>query len=196
MNRLLISLTIAALFGSTFALAIDDMNTVKKTNTTSYKANDSTSIFYNARTNPDLTEFILRSDRSGLPGMLKTNTNYTIFAPSNVAYSALSAEDQRKWADSVYVGNAMRYLVIPGRRLTTADLMKMDGQNLRTLDGNELTVTVDGNKIMIGKATIAKKELSTATATLYEIDTVILPTAPRSATTDKTTTQPGGTKAK
>ncbi len=74
--------------------------------------------------------------------------------------------------------------------------LKTGNYYLRTLDGNELTFTIDGNKIMIGKATIAKKELSTATATLYEIDTVILPTAPRSATTDKTTTQPGGTKAK
>lgn len=194
MNRYFICLTIAALLGSNFALAVDDLNPLTKSTETSYTAKDSTSVFYNARTNPDLTEFLLRVDRSGLPGMLRTNMNYTIFAPSNQAYSAISAEDQRKWADSTFTRNAMRYLVVPGKRLTTADLMSMNGQTLRTLDGNELMVKVDGKKIMIGNATIAKKELASASATLYEIDTVILPTAP--AMKEAKTLEQPATKAK
>ena len=68
------------------------------------------------------------------------------------------------------------YHVVAGERLEAADLAGVT--ELETFTGAMLPVSVEGDTIMVGgQATVLVPDIQTANATVYLIDTVMIPPA-------------------
>jgi uncharacterized surface protein with fasciclin (FAS1) repeats len=67
-----------------------------------------------------------------------------------------------------------RYHVIPGKALA-ADVVKLDGQAVRTAEGHSPKIVVKDGGVTIGGAKVVKTDIECANGIIHGIDTVILP---------------------
>ncbi|MBL0062302.1 MAG: fasciclin domain-containing protein [bacterium] len=176
MLRLFVSLTIAALLASTFAFAGDtQVSTTAKTVPTTEKMTAPPTFLESAHRNPEVGTFVKQGEIGGIQNLLDPTKIYTVFAPTNNAYEACPASEKELMKSPQHASASMRSLVVPDKKLSTADLLKMDGQTLKTIDGQMLTVHVKDNKIMIGDATVKGNDMPISNTILHEIDKVIMP---------------------
>ena len=128
-----------------------------------------------ASNNPMLTTLT-----SALSGKLNPNVNlvdtlnngqYTVFAPTNAAFDKLPAAtiDKLK-TDAPLLKSILTYHVVQGQ-LSPA---KVDGTRA-TLQGANSTVTGQGNDLKVNDAGLVCGGVHTANATVYMIDTVLMP---------------------
>ncbi|MBX9641000.1 MAG: fasciclin domain-containing protein [Mycobacteriaceae bacterium] len=128
-----------------------------------------------ASNNPMLTTLT-----SALSGKLNPQVNlvdtlnsgqYTVFAPTNAAFDKLPAAtiDQLK-TDAKLLNSILTYHVVNGQ----ASPSKVVGSH-KTLQGAEVTVTGGGNDLKVNKSGLVCGGVHTANATVYMIDTVLMP---------------------
>ncbi|OBH48953.1 hypothetical protein A5683_05090 [Mycobacterium mantenii] len=128
-----------------------------------------------ASNNPMLTTLT-----SALSGKLNPNVNlvdtlnngqYTVFAPTNAAFDKLPAAtiDKLK-TDSQLLKSILTYHVVQGQQSPR----KVDGDHT-TLQGAKLSVTGQGNGLKVNDAGLVCGGVHTANATVYMIDTVLMP---------------------
>lgn len=99
------------------------------------------------------------------------NGQYTVFAPTNAAFDKLPAATiDRLKTDAQLLTSILTYHVVSGQ----ASPSKVDGGH-KTLQGADLTVTGVGNDIMVNTAGLVCGGVHTANATVYMIDTVLMP---------------------
>jgi uncharacterized surface protein with fasciclin (FAS1) repeats len=119
---------------------------------------------------------------AALSGKLNPNVNlvdtlnsgqYTVFAPTNAAFDKLPAAtiDQLK-TDSKLLSGILTYHVVAGQ----ASPSKVDGTR-KTLQGADVTVMGTGNALTVNNAGLVCGGVHTANATVYMIDTVLMPPA-------------------
>ena len=119
---------------------------------------------------------------AGLAETLSGPGPFTVFAPTNAAFEKLpkgAVEGLLKPESKAKLAGVLTYHVIPGR-LVAADLK--DGQELTTVNGEKLKVTVKDGKVMIGNgkdapATVQIADVISSNGVTHVIDSVILPTA-------------------
>ena len=130
-----------------------------------------------ASNNPLLTTLT-----SALSGKLNPNVNlvdtldggqFTVFAPVNDAFAKIPAPtlDSLK-TDSPTLNKILTYHVVPGQ----ASPSKVIGTHT-TVEGATLTVTGSGNDLKVNGASVICGGVHTANATVYLIDTVLMPPA-------------------
>ncbi|KLO40876.1 cell surface protein [Mycobacterium nebraskense] len=130
-----------------------------------------------ASNNPVLTTLT-----AALSGKLNPNVNlvdtlnngqYTVFAPTDAAFNKLPAAtiDKLK-TDSQLLTSILTYHVLPGQ-LTPARVV---GSH-KTVQGANVTVTGQGNDLRVNNAGLVCGGVPTANATVYMIDTVLMPPA-------------------
>ena len=128
-----------------------------------------------ASNNPMLTTLT-----SALSGKLNPNVNlidtlnngqYTVFAPTDAAFGKLppATVDKLK-TDAPLLKSILTYHVVQGQ-LSPA---KVDGTH-PTLQGGTSTVTGQGNDLKVNDAGLVCGGVHTANATVYLIDTVLMP---------------------
>jgi len=99
------------------------------------------------------------------------NGQYTVFAPTNAAFSKLPAATiDRLKTDAPLLTRILTYHVVSGQ----ASPSKVDGGH-KTLQGADVTVTGVGNDIKVNGAGLVCGGVHTANATVYMIDTVLMP---------------------
>jgi transforming growth factor-beta-induced protein len=97
---------------------------------------------------------------------------YTVFAPSNSAFSAI--ENDTLLADSDLSRRVLQYNIVE-QELTASELANMNGQTLTTLDGSELTVNVtDDGTVMVNGATITRPNVEARNGVIHFTDQVLL----------------------
>jgi uncharacterized surface protein with fasciclin (FAS1) repeats len=117
---------------------------------------------------------------AALSGNLNPNVNlvdtlnsgqYTVFAPTNAAFDKLpgSTIDELK-TNADMLKSILTYHVVQGQ-LSPA---KVDGMH-KTLQGAGVTVTGTGNNVRVNDAGLVCGGVHTANATVYMIDTVLMP---------------------
>ena len=105
---------------------------------------------------------------------------FTVFAPTNAAFEAylgdmgMSVDDVL--ADTEALTALLQAHVIAGTD-DSAMVMEMAGQSFTTLAGNELAVTVDGDTVSVGGATVTDYDLTADNGVIHVIDTVLTPPA-------------------
>jgi uncharacterized surface protein with fasciclin (FAS1) repeats len=128
-----------------------------------------------ASNNPMLTTLI-----AAISGKLNPDVNlidtlengeYTVFAPTDAAFAKLPAAtiDSLK-TDSTTLTRILTYHVVPGQLSTTGVV----GTHA-TVEGQPLTVSGGGNSIEVNDASVVCGGVPTANATVYLIDTVLMP---------------------
>jgi uncharacterized surface protein with fasciclin (FAS1) repeats len=90
---------------------------------------------------PDNTKFAAALERSGVAKALTPDGTFTVFAPTNAAFSGAPA-------DKAALARAMGYLVVRGRYDSQAllkDINQQGGQvRLKTLEGGVITAQMNG----------------------------------------------------
>lgn len=123
----------------------------------------------------DHTTFVAAVTAAGLVETLKGAGPFTVFAPTNAAFSALPAgtvDGLLKPESKAALTNILTYHVVAGV-VKAADLK--DGQKVKTLQGEELTVTIKDGKVMINGANVTAADLSGKNGVVHVIDAVLMP---------------------
>ena len=130
-----------------------------------------------ASNNPLLTTLTAAVSGKLNPGVNLVDTldggQFTVFAPTDDAFAKLpqSTIDSLK-TDSPGLTNILTYHVVPGQLSPSS----VDGTH-QTVQGESLTVTGMGNNIKVNNASVICGGVHTANATVYMIDTVLMPPA-------------------
>lgn len=131
-----------------------------------------------ASNNPLLTTLV-----SAVSGQLNPNVNlvdtlngseFTVFAPVDDAFAKIDAATiETLKTDSDLLTKILTYHVVPGQ-IAPADIEGMH----TTVEGQDLEVTGSGDDWMVnGESTVICGGVKTANATVYLIDTVLMPPA-------------------
>lgn len=124
---------------------------------------------------PDHTTLVAAVTAAGLVETLKGAGPYTVFAPTNAAFAALPAgtvDGLLKPENKAALTNVLTYHVVSGS-VKAADLK--DGQKVKTLQGEELTVTIKDGKVMINEANVSTADLTGSNGVIHVLDAVLMP---------------------
>jgi transforming growth factor-beta-induced protein len=109
---------------------------------------------------------------------LKGNGPFTVFAPTDAAFSKLppgTLDDLLRPENKEKLTNILTYHVLNERK-TTADIKGMIlPAQLNTLSGIKSIVDVNGDSVKLNTATITKADVSGTNGIVHVIDTVLLP---------------------
>ena len=124
---------------------------------------------------PDHTTLVAALTAAGLVETLKGAGPFTVFAPTNAAFSALPAgtvDGLLKPENKEKLTKILTYHVVAGA-IKAADLK--DGQKVKTLQGEELTVSIKAGKVMINGANVTAADLIGSNGVVHVIDAVLMP---------------------
>ena len=124
---------------------------------------------------PDLSTLVTALQDGGLVGTLSGKGPFTVFAPTNEAFSA--ATGQRVWpsADKASEVDVLTYHVVAGA-IHAKDLK--DRVTVKTLEGQDLTVRVDGGEVFINSARVVTADVDASNGVVHTLDTVLIPPGP------------------
>ena len=126
----------------------------------------------------DLTILVAAVDAAGLTGALTGEGPFTIFAPNDEAFESylgemgMTAEDAL--ADTEFLSTLLQGHVVEAGD-DSAMVAGMVDNPFVSLAGTELPVTVDGDTITIGGATIVEADIFATNGVIHVIDTVLAP---------------------
>ena len=129
-----------------------------------------------ASNNPLLSTLVAAVDAAGLVDTLNTGGPFTVFAPINTAFDKIDpATLESVLADTAALTGILTYHVLP-EQLSSADLA---GGTFATVNGAELGVAMVNDTLVIngGAAAVLCADVPTANATVFLIDTVLMPPA-------------------
>ena len=112
---------------------------------------------------------------AGLVDTLKGKGPFTVFAPIDVAFNKLPAgtlDDLLKPKNKTKLQGILTYHVVPSK-LMSADVVKL--KKAKTMNGQELTIKAEGNKVMVDSAKVIKKDIICSNGVIHFIDTVVMP---------------------
>jgi uncharacterized surface protein with fasciclin (FAS1) repeats len=124
---------------------------------------------------PDHTTLVAAVTAAGLVETLSGTGPFTIFAPTNAAFAALPAgtvDNLLKPESKDQLTSVLTYHVVAGN-VMAADLS--DGQVVKTLNGQDLTVSIKDGKVMINGATVTAADLAGSNGVIHVVDAVLLP---------------------
>ena len=120
--------------------------------------------------------FLKAVEAAGLTSTLQKPGPYTVFAPTDTAFSKLPAgtlDDLLKPENKAKLVATLSYHIAPGK-YTNTDLLKLD--EVKTLQGTEVDVdSPDGKLIEIDEAKILGADVEAANGVLHAIDAVLQP---------------------
>ncbi|MBT9254268.1 fasciclin domain-containing protein [Phycicoccus sp. MAQZ13P-2] len=120
-------------------------------------------------------------EAAGLVETLKGEGPYTVFAPTDEAFTALPAGtlDDLLADPQGALTDVLTYHVVPGK-VMAADVATMDGQEVETVNGDTLTVGVDGDTVTLtdtsgGEVTVTQTDIEATNGVIHVIDGVLVP---------------------
>jgi uncharacterized surface protein with fasciclin (FAS1) repeats len=122
--------------------------------------------------NPLITTLAAEISKAELTSTLNSARNITVFAPDNEAFKKLSGHEMAMMSGMAELAKVLKYHVVSGR-ITPADLAS--GKTLTTLEGSELKTSKMGSTYEVNNAAVTCGNLHTANATVYIINTVLMP---------------------
>jgi len=111
---------------------------------------------------------------TGVQAALETNKGpYTIFAPTDRAFSSLSASTYKQlFENKSRLRNIVRYHIVPKR--IQASSLKYDA--LKTLTGDFLMTNINKNQqVSVAGAVMTKSDMNCRNGIVHAIDTVVFP---------------------
>ena len=102
-------------------------------------------------------------------------------APTDEAFAKLpegTVETLLKPENKEKLVAILKYHVIPGKALA-ADVMKLDGQDVKTVQGDKAKIAVKDGTVMIDNAKVVKTDIECTNGVIHVIDAVILPSCAR-----------------
>lgn len=114
---------------------------------------------------------------AGLEETLAGPGPFTVFAPTDDAFAKLPAgtvDDLLKPENKAKLVAVLTYHVVPGN-LPAKDVVA--ATKLKTVQGRELTIKVDGANVSVDGAKVVKTDVAASNGVIHVIDSVVLPPA-------------------
>jgi uncharacterized surface protein with fasciclin (FAS1) repeats len=112
---------------------------------------------------------------AGLADTLKGKGPFTVFAPTDEAFSKLPAgtvESLLKPENKDKLKAILLYHVVSGD-VTAAQVVKLS--SAKTINGQDLKLTVNDGTVMVNDAKVVKADVLASNGVIHVIDTVLLP---------------------
>ncbi|MFD0862624.1 fasciclin domain-containing protein [Sungkyunkwania multivorans] len=135
----------------------------------------------------DFSTLVTAVKAAGLVETLKSDGPFTVFAPTNKAFSKLPAgtlDGLLKPESKGTLSNILTYHVVSGR-VMASDVVSAIKSNkgeftIKTVSGGKLTASLDGDSVILtdesgGISTITKTDVGASNGIIHVIDTVVLP---------------------
>ena len=140
----------------------------------------SKNIIQNAVNSKDHTTLVAAVKAAGLVETLESKGPFTVFAPTNAAFGKLPAgtvDTLVKPENKATLTKILTYHVVPGK-LAASDLK--DGMKLKTAEGEQLSVKLDGGKVWIvdakgGTSMVTISNVNQSNGVIHVVDTVLMP---------------------
>jgi transforming growth factor-beta-induced protein len=131
-----------------------------------------------AAANGSFTTLVAAVQAAGLVDTLSGPGPFTVLAPTDDAFTAaleaLELTADELLADTDLLTAVLTYHVIPGE-VPSSTVVTLDGQSVATVNGAEVTITVEGDTVMINDATVTAVDVAASNGVIHVIDTVLLP---------------------
>ena len=129
-----------------------------------------------AQGNAQLSTLVKAVGAAGLVETLQGEGPFTVFAPTNDAFASIqdTVDTLLMPENKGDLKSVLTYHVVPGE-LKAADLT--DGQELETVNGEKLTVSVNGDTVKVGDATVTTPDVDVSNGVVHVIDQVLVPPA-------------------
>ena len=135
--------------------------------------NDSNTIVDIAVDNENFSTLVTALTAADLVDTLSSDGPFTVFAPTNAAFETLPAGTLESLLnDKEALTNVLTYHVVSG------EVMANEVVNLTsatTVQGQSVTITVDGSTVMINDATVTTADIEASNGVIHVIDTVLIP---------------------
>jgi uncharacterized surface protein with fasciclin (FAS1) repeats len=130
-----------------------------------------------AASNPDFSTLVTAVTEAGLVETL-SGGEFTVFAPTNAAFEALPAGtlDELLADPEGALTDVLTYHVVEGT-VMAEDVLGMDGQEVTTVNGSPVTITVDGESVMVNDAVVVTTDIVASNGVIHVIDAVLVPEA-------------------
>ncbi len=137
--------------------------------------------------NDDFETLVTAVKAAELVETLQGDGPFTVFAPTNAAFEKIdkaTLDDLLKPENKDKLKGILTYHVVSGKldASAVADAIKKgDGKaTLKTVQGEEITASLDGENVVItdakgGKSTVAKTDVMASNGVIHVIDTVLMP---------------------
>jgi uncharacterized surface protein with fasciclin (FAS1) repeats len=129
----------------------------------------------------DFTTLAAALTAAGLVDTLKGTGPFTVFAPTDDAFAKLPAGtvDTLLKDPKGDLTQILTYHVVPGK-VMAADVVTLDGQKVKTVQGGELTIGVDGDKVTLTDAAgntvnVTMTDVEASNGVIHVIDGVLMP---------------------
>jgi len=115
-------------------------------------------------------------EAAGLAETLTGEGPFTVFAPTDDAFAALpeGTLDELLADPEGALTDILLYHVVSGEVLA-ADVVELDGQEVETVNGAAVTISVDGETVMVNDATVVTPDVQASNGVIHVIDSVLLP---------------------
>ncbi|MCF2521405.1 fasciclin domain-containing protein [Bradyrhizobium sp. G127] len=140
----------------------------------------SKNIVENAVNSKDHTTLVAAVKAAGLVDTLSSKGPFTVFAPTNAAFGKLPAgtvDTLVKPENKAALTKILTYHVVPGKMNASA---LTDGKKLTTVEGETLTVKLDGKKVWLvdakgGTSAVTIADVNQSNGVIHVVDTVLMP---------------------
>ncbi len=117
---------------------------------------------------------------AGLVDTLNSDGPFTVFAPTEEAFTTalntLGITAEQLLADTELLTAVLTYHVLALE--APSDLVAtLDGQNVTTVNGADITITINNNTVQVNNATVTTTDIQASNGIIHVIDTVLLPPA-------------------
>ena len=147
----------------------------------------SKTIVENAANSPIHTTLVAAVKAASLVDTLNSPGPFTVFAPTDDAFAKLPAgtvDTLVKPENTATLTKILTYHVVPGK-ISSKELARMIKQGhgkatLKTVQGEDLTATMSGGKIMLtdakgGMATVTTADVFQSNGVIHVVDSVLMP---------------------
>lgn len=114
-------------------------------------------------------------DAAGLVATLKGEGPFTVFAPTDDAFSKLPAgtvENLLKPENKQKLTEILTYHVVPGK-VMAADVAGID--EAKSVNGKMIDIEVEGASVKVNGAAVTAADIAASNGVIHVIDTVIMP---------------------
>ena len=128
----------------------------------------------------DFTTLIAAAQAAGLDETLAGEGPFTVFAPTDEAFEAALADldltAEELLADTELLTSVLTYHVVEGE-VPASDVVTLDGEEVPTVNGASVLITIDGETVMVNEATVVTPDVFASNGVIHVIDAVLVPPA-------------------
>jgi uncharacterized surface protein with fasciclin (FAS1) repeats len=126
----------------------------------------------------DLGTFLAAIESAGMMEDLHGEGPFTVFAPTDDAFAAYLESSGMTEEEALAGGEMLQSIVgyhLVSMMEDSSMVMGMDGESLTTVNGAPLEITVDGETVMVGDATVLRYDIEASNGVIHVIDSVLTP---------------------